>query len=543
MSRIATVRFDCIPRTSTIFLDYLYDFSKVKQFFPFAYSLEAFRKESLVPSSHDLPHRARLCEILEEQNRGYGAGARTLENIAHLRDSGSYAVVTGQQAGLFTGPAFTIYKALTAIKLATHYACRGVKAVPIFWMATEDHDLAEVDHSSVLDGDSFLKTVQFEVGQEGQHRPAGRVTFNSSIVDVCRQFVEVLPDSEFRQEIALALEKAYQPGKTFGRSFAETLSYLFSNYGLILLDPLDDQIKELLRPLLLNVLERESSYYSLLEARNRQLIEKGYHAQVETDSGATPLFVEENGERRALTWEDGRFKVKGSIRSFSPEELYSSISANPGLFSFNVLLRPVGQDFLLPTLAYVAGPSELAYLAQVSDFYAQLGVRMPIVFPRASISIVEKRISKILDKYNLDFCELFQGPELVTRRIVEKQLDQSLAGEFSQIEKDFQLRLSQLGPTLRKVDSTLVEALSTAQRKIQYHVDHLRTKVINAEAKHQEILTRQIEKTLAILQPSKSLQEREINIFYFLSRYGMDLLAQLYEEIDLTDPDHRLIYV
>jgi bacillithiol biosynthesis cysteine-adding enzyme BshC len=480
---------------------------------------------------------------LEEQNRTFGAGARTLENIAHLRDTDSYAVVTGQQVGLFTGPAFTIYKALTAIKLATHYACRGIKAVPVFWMATEDHDLAEVDHSTVLDNDSVLQTVRFEVGEESQHRPAGKVTFNSSITEVCRQFVDVLPNSEFRQEIAQGLEKAYQPGKTFGRSFAETLSNLFSNYGLILLDPLDDRVKQLLRPLLLKVLDKESSYYSLLEARNHQLIDKGYHVQVETDSEATPLFVEESGGRRALTREDHRFKLKGSDHSFGPEELYSYLSANPGLISLNVLLRPVGQDFLLPTMAYVAGPSELAYLAQVSDFYVQLGVRMPIIFPRASISIVEKRISKVLDKYNLDFCELLRGPESVMRNIVEKQLDQSLAGEFSQIEKDFQLRLSKLGPSLGKVDLTLVEALGTAQRKIQYHIDHLRTKLINAEAKHQETLTRQVEKTLAILQPSKSLQEREINIFYFLSRYGMDLLAQLYEEIDLTDPDHRLIYV
>src|SRR3974377_1026395 len=161
MSRIATVRFDCFPKTSTLFLDYLYNFPKVKHFFPFAYSLEAFRKESLAPGGHDLPHRAGLCEILEDQNRTFGAGERTLENIARLRDSDCYAVVTGQQVGLFTGPAFTIYKALTAIKLATHYACRGVKAVPVFWMATADHDLAEINHTSVLDSDSVLQAVRY----------------------------------------------------------------------------------------------------------------------------------------------------------------------------------------------------------------------------------------------------------------------------------------------------------------------------------------------------------------------------------------------
>jgi bacillithiol biosynthesis cysteine-adding enzyme BshC len=545
MSRIATVRFECIPRTSALFLDYLYDFAKVKPFFPFPYSLETYRKESLALDDLGIDHREELCRILEDQNRSLGAGSRTLENIARLRDADCYAVVTGQQVGLFTGPAYTIYKALTAIKLATHYACRGVKAVPVFWMATEDHDLAEVDHCALLDGESTIRTIRYEEVSEDQHRPAGKVQFNSSIDEVRRQFLELLPHSEYQQDIARCLEGAYQAGKTLGRSFGETLSFIFSNYGLILLDPLDPRVKQILKPFFLEALQKSQRYSQLLDDRNRQLVDRGYHVQVEVEPDSIPLFFEEggSGRRRGLTREGQGVRLKGTDRVLSWDELRSDLTAKPWNFSSNVLLRPVAQDFLLPTFAYVAGPSELAYLAQVSPLYDDLGVRMPIIFPRASVSIVEKRFSKVLEKYHLDFCDLFQGLEWVMRNVIEKHFDQSLAGEFVQIEKDFEVRLSQLEPALRNVDPTLGEALKTAQKKIQYHVDHLRTKFINAEVKLQETMTRQVERTVAFLHPSKSLQEREINIFYFLSRYGMDLLAQLYEEIDLTDPDHRLIYV
>ncbi len=543
MSRISTVRFECIPRSSALFLDFLYSFPKVKPFFPLPYPLETFRRETLPTAGLRPNHREQLCGVLERQNRSFGAGARTVENLSHLRDPDCYAVVTGQQVGLFTGPAYAIYKALTAVKLATHYACRGVKVVPVFWMATEDHDLAEVDHCSILDGESGLQTIRYDAGPAHLQRPVGAVAFNLSISEALRQFLEFLPDSEFRQEIAAGLETSYQPGKTFGQAFEETLSRLFSNYGLIVMDPLDPQLKQLLRPFFLQAFQNCDRYYPLLQARDRQLRDSGYHVQVEVEEDSSLFFLEEQGKRRAVVREDSDFRLKGSDRRFTAKKLYALLNEIPEKFSPNVLLRPVAQDFLLPTLACVAGPSELAYLAQVSPLYESLGVKMPIVFPRASLSIVEKRISKVLEKYQLDFCGLFQGPEQVMRRLVERQLDQSLAGKFSEIEKEFENRLTDLEPSLRIVDPTLVDALKTAQKKIQYHIDHLRTKFINAELKQQETITRQVERTLAILHPAKSLQERGINIFYFLSRYGTDLLAQLYEEIDLTDPDHRLIHV
>jgi bacillithiol biosynthesis cysteine-adding enzyme BshC len=542
MTKDRTISFNCIPKTSPLFLDYLYHFSKVQPFFSSWYSLDFFKRENVSGSPIEMGHRLRLCEILQDQNKSYGAGTRTLENLGRLKDKDCFAVVTGQQVGLFTGPAYTIYKALTAVKLAAHYACRGVKAVPIFWMATEDHDIAEVDHCALLDGDSVPLHVQYETGPQDSHKPVGKVVFSSSIEPPLARFLEALPNSEFKQEIAAKLADSYKPGNTFGSAFGQMMSYLFSNYGLILIDPQDERLKHLGKPVFERVLLSSQECHTLLADRNRRLIASGYHAQVLVEEDATLLFLEENARRKALVRENGQLKTKGSDQHFTIEELSLLIRQSPQKLSPNVLLRPVIQDFLLPTLAYVAGPSEIAYLAQVAPLYEVLGKKMPIIFPRSSFSIIEKKISKVLERYQLRFCDLFQGSEAVMKMIIEKTLDQTVAQKFEQIEEEFKRRLGELEMPLKKVDQTLVDALKTTQQKVQYQIAHLRTKLVHAEAKHNEIVTRQVEKTLAILYPLKSLQERQINIFYFLSRYGMDFLAQLYEEVDLSDPDHRLLY-
>ena len=201
------------------------------------------------------------------------------------------------------------------------------------------------------------------------------------------------------------------------------------------------------------------------------------------------------------------------------------------------------QDLLLPTLTYIAGPSEVAYLAQIGPLYEEFGRKAPIIFPRFSFSVVERKIGKILEKYRLNFEDIFLGNEALIKKVVEQNLDQSLAAKFSALEQEFGERLGELEGPLKAVDATLAEALRTTQQKVQYQVAHLRTKFVHAETRHQETLTKQIDKALAILYPLKTLQERRINIFYFLARYGMDFLAQLNEEIDLTDPDHRLFFV
>src|SRR5262245_256593 len=535
------VHFKDIPKTSAFFLDYLHDFSKLEPFFPFPYTLYHFRRE--IVSSVRLNHRQRLCQVLERQNQSFGAGARTQENLEKLSDSDCLAIVTGQQVGLFTGPAYTIYKALTAVKLAAHYACRGIKTVPIFWMATEDHDIAEVDHCDVVDGESVLSQVHYEGGPEDLQKPVGKVVFLDSIEKVRAQFLGTLPNSEFRQQIDGILAKSYYPGNSFAQAFGQVMSALFANYGLILIDPQDERLKQLVKPVFETVVSRGRQARDMVTERSQRLVAAGYQAQVQMEDEASLLFVEDEGKRKALIRENGLFKIRGQNSTLTPEELLLWARQSPQRMSPNVLLRPVVQDYLLPTLTCVAGPSEIAYLTQAVPLYEFLGGKMPIVFPLSSFSVIEKKTGKVLERYRLDFCDLFQGAEAVMKIIIEKNLDQTLAQKFDEIDQMFDQKLAELGDPLKKIDQTLGEALKTTRQKVQYQLAHLRTKFVHAQARHNDIVTRQIEKALSILYPQKSLQERRLSIFYFLSRYGMDFLAQLYEEIDLSDQDHRLLHV
>lgn len=536
------VHFKDIPKTSALFLDYLHRFSNLAAFFPFPYALDLFRKEALAGVS--LPHRQQLCQILERQNRTFGAGARTLENLGKLRKANCFAVVTGQQAGLFTGPAYTVYKALTAVKLAAHYACRGMNVVPIFWMATEDHDLAEADHTYTIDNDSRLQLFRYVSGPEAAARPVGKIRFTQAIEPCLRQFLDALPNSEFKVEIESRLSASYRQDRTFADGFGETLSYLFSNYGLILVDPQDEQLRRLVAPFFEKILLDTDRYRSMIRQCSDELIAAGYHAQVAVEEESTGLFFEDEEKRRALTRDgSGAIKVKGTPHWLTVDQFRQTLHECPWKFSPNVLFRPLIQDLLLPTLACVAGPSELAYLAQIGPLYEEFGRKPPIVFPRFSVSVIERKIGKILEKYQLGFTDAFLGSEALIQKVVEQNLDRSLAERFTALEQEFGRQLANLEPVLKAVDPTLADALRTTQQKVQYQVAHLRTKFVHAETRNQETMTKQIEKALAILYPLKTLQERRINIFYFLARYGMDFLARLYEQIDLTDPDHRLFFV
>jgi bacillithiol synthase len=543
MTKDRTISFSCVPKTSALFLDYLYNFPKVQSFYSSPFSLEQFKRESVAPAFPEVNHRLKLCEILQDQNRSLGAGARTLENLKRLEEDGCLAIVTGQQVGLFTGPAYTIYKALTAVKLAAHYACRGIKTVPIFWMATEDHDIAEVDHCDVVDGESVLSQVHYEGGPEDFQKPVGKVVFLDSIEKARSQFLETLPNSEFRQQIDGVLATSYYPGNSFARAFGQVMSALFANYGLILIDPQDERLKQLVKPVFETVVSHGRHARDMVIERSQRLVAEGYEAQVQVEDEASLLFVEDEGKRKALIRENGLFKVKGQNSTLAAEELLLWARQSPQRMSPNVLLRPVVQDHLLPTLTCVAGPSEIAYLAQAAPLYEFLGGKMPIVFPRSSFSVIEKKTGKVLERYRLDFCDLFQGAEAVMKIIIEKTLDQTLAQKFDEIDQVFDQKLVELGDPLKKIDQTLGEALKTTRQKVQYQIAHLRTKFVHAQARHNDIVTKQIERALSILYPQKSLQERRLSIFYFLSRYGMDFLAQLYEEIDLSDQDHRLLYV
>jgi bacillithiol biosynthesis cysteine-adding enzyme BshC len=535
------LRYTDIPRTSRLFNDYLYDYDKVARF----YSDYGRASSPLVEHARRIGaqefDRNRVADALTAINRRAGSPELTFQHIEMLRRPGSVAIVTGQQAGLFTGPLYTVHKALTVIKLAACLREQGVEAVPVFWIASEDHDYEEVNHCRAIDREGYLQQVRYEPESRSADAPVGHIMIDGRITQAIDEFIALLPPSEFAPEIERDLRESYAEGTGFAEAFARLMARLFKDYGVVLLDPLDEELKQIAAPLYAEAIEKAPEIARALVERSAELEQAGYHAQVHVSADMAPLFIMDDGRRVAMTQRDGRFYVKGAERVFDKEELVELARRCPKCFSPNVTLRPVVQDYLLPTAAYIGGPAEIAYFAQIRAVYETLGRQQPCVLPRASMTIIEGRHHKTLKKQNLELKDFFEGLHAAVTKVVEQSLDSETATLFTETERVFNEQLDRLEASLRRADATLSDSVKHARAKIIYQLEHLRTRFVHAGARRNESLFRQVERAYTTLFPDKNLQERELNIYYFLSRYGHSLMDDLYKAAEIGYSNHKLV--
>jgi bacillithiol biosynthesis cysteine-adding enzyme BshC len=544
--RVETLPFDRIPHQSKLFLDYLKDPTALREFYPsavrFHHELSARGPEVLAAHQTD---RAALCDALLDLNAGWGAGEETLRNIELLRDADCLAVVSGQQAGLFSGPLYTIYKALSAVKLAGCLTQRKTKAVPVFWIATEDHDFAEVATAEFIARDCKLANVSVsqEVHREGQ--PVGRVMIDESIEPVISQLLELLPSSEFSADLEAIVRDAWRSGRTYGEAFARMMTSLLGRHGLVFLDPLDQRLKALAAPLYAKAALRAPDIASAIEARSKKLIEAGYHAQVTASENSFPLFLhDETGARHALTRSGAdRYSTKQNEQTFTVEELSTLALSEPERFSPNVTLRAVVQDYLLPTIAYYGGAAEIAYFAQTGEVYRLLDRPTTPILPRSSLTMIERHTGRVLERYGLQVADLFAGPEAVLARVVEEYLGADTAKSLAKAEGAVNAELDDLREQLRTVDPTLADALETGRRKINYQLEGLRTRFHRAQMARDEAAHRQLQRAFDQLYPHKALQERHINITSLLARHGRYVVDWIYNAINIGSDEHQVVYL
>ncbi|HEX8459609.1 MAG TPA: bacillithiol biosynthesis cysteine-adding enzyme BshC [Pyrinomonadaceae bacterium] len=546
--RIETLPFARIPHQSRLFLEYLEDPTALRRFYPnavrFHHELAARAPEVLAAHRTD---RVALCDALAEMNTRYGAGAETLRNIARLRSPDSVAVVSGQQVGLFTGPLYTIYKALSAVKLAGCLTQRGTEAVPVFWMATEDHDWEEVRAAEFTACDGRLASTDLTDALHREGTPVGGVRLDETINDAVRRVLDLLPTTEFLPDLEALLNDAYRPGRTYGEAFARLLTALVSRHGLVLLDPLDTRLKQLAAPLYAEAARRAPDIAAAVEARSRQLEAEGYHAQVHASPDAFPLFIHTDGSRRALTRRasDGRYQTKGApdADAYTAEELAAMAASDPERFSPNVTLRAVVQDYLLPSIAYFGGAAEVAYFAQTAEVYRLLARPATPILHRASLTLVERRTGRTLERYNLKLADFFNGLDTVIARVVEEHLGAEQAQAFARAETAIDGALSELGANLRRFDPTLADALAHGTQKIEHQLAGLRARFHRAQMARDRAAHRQLERAYAALYPEKTLQERHLNITSLLARHGRYCLDWIYDAIDLGSVEHQIVYL
>lgn len=544
--RVETIPFDQIPQQSRLFLDYLRDPSALRRFYPEAvqshYEVSERRERVL---AHHQADREAVSDALERMNRTWGASEKTLGNIRLLREADCIAVVSGQQAGLFTGPLYTIYKALSAVKLAECMTQRGIKSVPVFWIATEDHDFPEVATAEIINRDCALSnvTVPAEVHSDGL--PVGRVVLDESIRATMQSLLEALPKNEFSDDLEKLLRDAYQPGRKYGDAFAQVMTALLGRQGLILLDPFDSQLKNVAAPLYSEAARRAHEIAIAIVNRSRELEEAGYHAQVAPSENSFPLFWhDDNGARHALTrMESGKYQTKQGGEEHSAEELAEWALREPDRFSPNVTLRAVVQDFLLPTVAYYGGAAEIAYFAQTAEVYRILDRPVTPILPRTSMTLVERHTWRALERYGIGLTDFFAGLDHVLAKVVKEYLGKETAEAFDHTTRSFNSELDDLQEQLRRVDPTLAEALEKGRRKINYQIDGLLTRFNRAQVGRDEAVHRQIERAFDLLYPGKTLQERRINITSLLARHGRYAVDWIYEAINLESNDHQVVYL
>ncbi len=538
--------FSEVPHQSKLFIDYQANPFSLKEYYPLAV-------ESHTQISQRIPDvlknyktdRNLLCDVLEELNKSCKASEKTLENIKLLRDEDCVAVVSGQQAGLFTGPLYTIYKALSAVKMTECLTARGFKAVPVFWIATEDHDFEEVSKVSVINSDGELVEVKNEPQRCYENLPVGYVNLDDSIKPSIDKLFDELQHTEFTDELRNLVEETWKPGVDYGDAFARLLTNFLGKYGLIMLCPLDVRLKKLATPIYVDAIKKSDEIVSALRQRSLELEKAGYHAQVLVTEDYFPLFWQSKDRTRHALKKNanGNFKTKDIEREFTLEELADIALVEPQRFSPSVVLRSVVQDYLLPTICYFGGAAEIAYFAQSAEVYRILKRPVTPIFHRQSFTIVESKHAKTLKKYDLQLKDLFAGLENLMPRIVEDFLNREMGEVFTEVDKNINAELDRLDQNLSRVEPTLAASLENRRRKITYHISNLRTKFHNAQMRKDEVIKHRLETAFNSLVPNKHLQERTINANTFVNRHGLYLFDWIYQAIDLDDKEHRIIYL
>jgi len=527
-----------VPHSSALLTDYLYHYDRVSHFYsgspydPQSYQAVAAQIRKSAPA------RGELTEILARQNQAFGCSEPTMANIQRLSEPGTFAIVTGQQVGLLSGPAFTLYKALTTVRLAQSLTEQGLPCVPVFWLATEDHDLEEVSQVTTLDEEFNVVPLRDSGNRPSPRSPVGEVRHTAEIIAALDQLETVLPDGESRSLLLKDFRECYVPGATWGESFARFMTRLFGRWGVILMNPLDDSVHRLSSGVYRQAVEKAAELRADVLEGSHAMVQRGYHAQVHVVEDSTLVFVARHGDRLALHQRDGKFLVDGN-EEISSSELHSLLAERPLDFSPNVLLRPLVQDSLLPTLAYVAGPSELAYLGQAQSLYRALGRPQPVIFPRAAFTLVDSRSERLMEKYKLSLEDVWQGEEHLSNKVAATGYAEGWSERFDQSERELEQLLTRLQGDIEKLDPTLLDTLQHVKEKMKYQMERMRGKLSRAALGRSDLLVRHVQTLSRFLLPHKDLQERRVGGAYFLGRAGYGLLDRLLEHIQVRCSDHQ----
>jgi bacillithiol biosynthesis cysteine-adding enzyme BshC len=472
------------------------------------------------------------------RNNGFApdlaAAAVSTPAAARLLEPGAVAVTTGQQPGLFTGPLYTIYKALSAAACARVLERQWQRpVVPVFWIAGDDHDFAEASQANWIASDGSLRRVQLPPrSPDAPLTPMYREPLGPEVERLLDLLVNDLGGSEFASFTTEWLRRHYRSDASIAGSFAGALTEILAPLGVICIQSTHPAIKRHSSALLIQALEQTSELNRELQQRAEELRAREQDPGIAIDEQATLVMLEGRLGRDRLLLDDGGFITRRSRERFTIESLRQLASTEPERLSPNVLLRPVVESALLPTVAYLAGPGELKYLPLARPIYQLTGVARQTVLPRWSGILVEPRVDRVLRKFEIELSDLLQPPGELEGRLVRSQLPETAGRALADLRRALTSGYADLARSAGDIDPTLVRPVESAKNQALSGVQEMERKLVQHLKRRQETELAQLSKARTLILPDNQPQERVLTVAPFLARHGPQLLSELAEVIE-----------
>lgn len=530
---------------SALYADYTTVFDNVARFYDGNYKSKSDWSAKIKTLQNNIYDRSLLTRVLNEQNREYHSGIKTLANIDLLGNDNTFAVVTGQQLGLLSGPLYTLYKAITAVKLSEYLSQEHPECnfVPVFWLEGEDHDFEEINKVNFINNASELVHAEYLYKGEALERnlgATGNIIIDETILNIYTQFETQLPPSEYTQVLLDAIKGYYKPGNTLLKAFTGFLNHFYEDSGLIFFNPNHPELKQLLSPLFVKELDSDSAASKLVIEKSAEL-EENYHAQIKAKS--VNLFMFHKEGRFSIEPSGSDFYLKNTRQRYTTDEVRTLMKTTPEKFSPNVVLRPLCQDTMLPTIAYVAGPAEIAYFAQLKPVYNYFGVTMPLIYPRSSITIIEEKIQKVLEKYSIEILELFGEVDAILSKVSEQVSEVKVESLFESLSLRLKESVQEARFGIQQIDPTLNGTIDGFIGKLEQQLGVLKTKTQKAQQLKEEISLKQIRKAALYIFPNGNFQERELSLLHFLNKYGPDFSKWIANELVIEKFQHQIVSI
>lgn len=486
--------------------------------------------------------RHLLVDILTRQNRSYGASEATIASIERLRDPRTLCVFAGQQACLFGGPLLILYKAIGITKMARDLSARLERTViPVFWIAGDDHDFEEVNHTWVLSRQAEPVMVSYS-SAPAHELPTAEIAFadEAELRRAKDALADALGETDFTQDLYDLIERCYTSADTFVSAFARLMAVLTQKDGLVLFSPGDADVKRHAVGFFEAILDKHRRIHELLGRTNQEILQSGYHVQVEKHDEAVFMFCNQNGRKPILSQGD---RLRVGDRTFGRNELLAQIHEHPETFSPDVITRPVFQSFLFPVLAQKAGPAEISYLAQINPIFALFDLVTPCHQVRPGATLVDKRAQQLMEQYDISCGELCGDIEQVVNRVLGESFPKDIEKKFADLRHDVAEHFNEYSIEALSFDPRLKEFARQTFGKIDFALKNFEAKVFSSHKKKSAQTRDRLYRLHHLVHPNRALQERSLNVSYFLSKYGFGILDFIREQLDPFDTTHQVIRV